>query len=172
MGGIGFANVNELPEQLEFLFAAEPATRQTARDILSRSVGPQGRDAVSDKLLAILNDPNQSPRHADAIRALAMFSKTKGPTPYGYGLSKEKKREVFESLRRVAQTGSTELFVPAVVASELMYDAPELARSLLMKTLSDERKKLLEESTQQLADEKELLLKGTALGEQQGGGFF
>jgi beta-lactamase regulating signal transducer with metallopeptidase domain len=168
---IGFSNVDELPEQLEFLFAADLETRQAARDVLACSSGPQVRDAVADKLLAILNDPNQSARHADAIRALAMVSSSVVPTPHGHHISQGKRQEIIDSLYRVAREGATELFVPAVAASHLFLIDPDI-QPVLESSLAAERVKLLEESKQQIEEEKQSLLKGTALGEQRGGGFF
>ena len=123
LSSISFANVDKLPEQLEFLFAAESATKQAARDALARSSGPQVRDAVADKLLAILNDANQSARHADAIRALAMFSGNIHPISQGQNMSQQKRQEIIDALDKVSREGTPDLLLPALAALQLIYAA-------------------------------------------------
>ncbi|QDT76161.1 M56 family metallopeptidase [Lacipirellula limnantheis] len=151
--GVAFTRLDEFPEQFEMLFAEDEKTRKEARLVLVQNYSEDRHHEVLTRLLGVLDDPGQSTRHVDAIRALGAIGRVRDPMRPG--LETETRKLISGRLEKIRKEGPVELFVPSSVALSSMYSAYSRNESKdLMKDLPAERKKLMDESAEQLKQEE------------------
>ncbi|MBA3480458.1 MAG: hypothetical protein H0T51_01465, partial [Pirellulales bacterium] len=114
---VRFASLDAWPEQMEFLFHKDAATRRRARSILG-GTGLPTRRVVADRLTAILDDPQRKGDHADAVRALGVLSRPAG-SMFGQRENwpaDEARKRFNDRFVDIVREGPPELVAPALVA--------------------------------------------------------
>jgi hypothetical protein len=139
-----FKNPDYLTEQIDLLFHPDAEVRRAARSALTRARFGE-LEAVADRLLAILDDPKQAAKHADAVRALGVLIRVPlDPNDQNPRYSIAAREAVGKRLRKLLQDGPVELLPAALVA--LNADAsPDYRRALTRSDdLSAERQAEIE----------------------------
>jgi hypothetical protein len=115
---LSFGQLDQWPQQLDFLFDEDAAACRRARTILQWSSSPS-RQAVADRLLAVLNDPKRADDHADAIRALGVLARPLNNQFAGRREGwpdEETIKELNKRFEQIVREGPPELVAPALVA--------------------------------------------------------
>jgi beta-lactamase regulating signal transducer with metallopeptidase domain/thioredoxin-like negative regulator of GroEL len=119
LSSLGFGSLDTWPEQMDFLFHEDNAVRRRARSILGNT-RLQTRRLVSDRLTAILDDPQRSDDHDDAIRAMGVLSRNVEGGFHGpdqHWPNEEAKKRFRERFARIVREGRPPgLVAPALVA--------------------------------------------------------
>jgi hypothetical protein len=147
-----FTNPDYLTEQIDLLFHPDAEVRRAARSALTRARFGE-LEAVADRLLAILDDPNQSAKHADAVRALGVLQRYQWEAnDKNQRYSTAAGKAVQERLRQVLQDGPVEL-LPAVLVA-LGGDSADAARERIRdEDLSDDRQAEVEKAIAKFPEE-------------------
>jgi hypothetical protein len=147
-----FKNPDYLTEQIDLLFHPDAEVRRAARSALTRARFGE-LEAVADRLLAILDDPNQSAKHADAVRALGVLQRYQWEAnDKNQRYSTAAGKAVQERLRQVLQDGPVEL-LPAVLVA-LGGDSADAARERIRdEDLSDDRQAEVEKAIAKFPEE-------------------
>ena len=176
---IGYRRIDEYPEKLELLFHSDPAIRRLARTALYHSIDPGTHDAVTAKLLAIVADPKQADRHADAIRAIAAIVKRAGdkPNPGRPTLSKETIQAIADGLTPILAEGSAELIPPAFLVADKVRRTANFKNKLVdfLSNPPEDRMAPVEAALKASPDEESALIDQPEHGggvDGSGGGFF
>jgi hypothetical protein len=117
--------------------------------------------AVADRLTAVLNDPQRSAEHADAVRAMGRLIRSiakGGSSRLGSSVKAEVYQEKFrQPVARLLNEGPPELLAPSLVALGYKADDSSLIDQQLGDGLSAERRTLIEATLKDLAaEEKEV----------------
>jgi beta-lactamase regulating signal transducer with metallopeptidase domain len=113
-----FRRLEELPEQVNLLFAADDFMRRAARGVLPNA-GADARSELAEQLLAVLDDAERSSDHADAVRALGVLVKLDSQSPEELLKNWEGSklyRQVIDRLSKLINEGPEELVPTALVA--------------------------------------------------------
>ncbi|NOY28990.1 MAG: hypothetical protein GXP28_02085 [Planctomycetes bacterium] len=161
---LAYQHLDQVPEQFDLFFHEEFDVRKRARQIISVETVPlTSRTQLFDKLVDVLNDPAQSKKHINAIRAISSAHSFPG----------QNKHRIKTSLLKIARESDKQLFGPALfaLARVMASDVGIVRRAVKEGPLSEDRKKLLGDTgaIEKLILEEQRLMSPTEGG---GGGFF
>jgi hypothetical protein len=165
---LSFRRLDAIPQQFDLLFHDDEAVRRKARSVLANVGASLASDAgakspLDERLLAILDDPQQSARHADAVRALAaMFMlDTRSGEPGRAALYAQRRLAVANRLRDIMINGDESLLAPALAGASALASAQPrelVEQGYVPKDIPAERLQAIKKVAEQAENERARLI--------------
>jgi hypothetical protein len=114
---LAFRQLDRYPEQFDLLMHEDPAIRPKVRQYLPH-VPDSARGAIAERLLAILDNPERTADHADAVRALGILTRRYGQRESGQRdwTTSGAYKKALDRLGRITEEGPDDLVPAAIVA--------------------------------------------------------
>jgi hypothetical protein len=171
---LNFRRLEFIPEQVDFLFDKDEATRQASR-LLLRNLNADVRGELAERLLAIVDDAGRSQDHADAVRALGVLQNIFSHHTHASGAEAQWERsdvsqQVGKRLSQLINEGPEEL-VPAALVAVGLDSANQVDNWLERAAQPKELQQRISRARDKIDAEAKTVF-GEAEGDGRGGGFF